>query len=202
MIGQEGKLEVRSGYGHGVDWQYVEGMYWNSRLLTAQGQGAFQETVSLENAAILLSDLEITEIDDLLPALTAIIQREVKKLVIVARSLSDKVIGFLRTNSSPDKFQVIVVSAPGTDIYQQISDLEDLALLTGARPLMTAAGDTLNGFRVQDLGHVCRFWAQQDAFGFAEGKGDPAALQQHLASLRTSEAECGDAQKQKVLQDR
>src|SRR5262249_15493309 len=108
-VGKEGKVEVRAGYGHGVDCQYVEGMYWKSRLITAQGQGTFQQTVSLDNAAILLSDLEITEIDDLLPALTAIFQAKQRKLVIVARSLSDKVIGFLRSNSSPEKFQLIVV---------------------------------------------------------------------------------------------
>jgi chaperonin GroEL len=202
MVGAEGKVEVRAGHGRGVDKEYVEGMYWKSRLLTAQGQGSFERTIRLDDAAILLTDLEITEIDELLPALTLIVQAGVKKLVIVARSLSDTAIGFLRSNSRPDKFQVVAVGAPGAEVYQQVIDLEDLALLTGARPLVAAMGNTLNGFRVSDLGHARLFWAQQDAFGLVEGAGDPAAIGRRIAQLRDAAAECADIQKRKLLQDR
>jgi chaperonin GroEL len=185
IIGEYGRLEIRSGRSRELEREYVEGMYWErglvSREMVTDRQGLRAE---FEDGAILTSDLELTEPEQLLPALEVAIRSDIRSLLIVANKVSDKVIGFLLANRRPDRFQVAAVTTPGSGQEEQAWALEDLAMLAGGRPFIRSAGDTLRQIKPEDFGRARRVWADHRNFGIVGGKGDPRRLRQHIATLR------------------
>jgi chaperonin GroEL len=132
-----------------------------------------QTRTDFEDGAILISSLEIEQPQQLFPALEVALRHNIRSLLIVANKFSEAAIGFLLANKQPDKFQAIAVKTPGYGQEEQAWALEDLAVLTGGRPFIKAAGDTFNAI-------------QQRNFGIVGGKGDPRALRQHIATLRAA----------------
>ncbi|MFQ6102615.1 MAG: TCP-1/cpn60 chaperonin family protein [Anaerolineae bacterium] len=61
--------------------------------------------------------------------------------------------------------------------------MEDLSILTGGRPLLRVAGDTLGGAKPADFGWVRRAWADRTCMGIMGGKGDSRALRAHIKAL-------------------
>lgn len=186
ILGQYGRLEIRSGRTRGLEREYVEGMYWERGLVSREMIVDHQRVKSeFEEAALLISDLDIEEPQQLFPALELAIRSDVRALLIVAGKMSDKVIGFLLANKKPDRFQAVAVTTPGYG-DEQAWALQDLALLTGGRPFLKAAGDSLQSLGVQDFGRARRVWADRQNFGIVGGKGNPRLLRQHMASVRAS----------------
>lgn len=185
IVGPYGRLEVRPGRSRTLEREYVEGMYWDwglhSREMITDHSRAGAE---FENPAILISDLEIEDPRQLLPALEVALHAQIPALVIVAEKLSDAAIGFLLANRKPDRFQVVGVKTPGWDINEKAWALEDLAILTGGRPFIQVAGDTLERIKPQDFGYARRAMADLRTFRIVGGKGNPRALRQHIAGLR------------------
>jgi chaperonin GroEL len=93
---------------------------------------------------------------------------------------------FLQTNKNPERIQVLAVKTPGWDKEQQADALVDLAVLTGGRPYIRAAGETLIRINPSHFGHARRAWVETMNFGIVGGKGDPRKLRQHIATLRSA----------------
>ena len=203
IIGEHGRLELRTGQGRELEREYVEGIYWEKGVLSrAMLTDPVKQRTDLENAAILISDLEIEEPDHLMPTMLLAVKAEQRAMVVIASKLSDKVLGFLHANNKPDKFQVIAVGVPGVTGTDQAAELQDLAVLTGGRPFLRAAGDTLRNVLFEDLGQARRAWADRDNFGIIGGKGDPRQLRQHIATLRAAFKNAKTADDRESIQKR
>jgi chaperonin GroEL len=187
IIGEYGRLEIRPGRSRELEREYVEGMYWERGLVSREMINDHQRLkTEFENAAILISDLEIDDPRQLIPALQLALKADIRALLIVAGKLSAATIGFLLANKKPGKFQAIAVTTPGWAAQEQAGALEDLAILTGGRPFVKAAGDTFNQIQLEDFGRARRVWADHNNFGIVGGKGDARVLRQHMATLRAS----------------
>src|SRR5262245_50772484 len=98
IIGVYGRLETRTGRSLALERDYVEGMYWKGGLLSRQVVTDLAKVRAyLEEPAILISDLEITDPRQLLPAMTLAVQAKFKSMLVVVRSISDATIGLLRS---------------------------------------------------------------------------------------------------------
>jgi chaperonin GroEL len=124
-------------------------------------------------------------------------------LLIVASKLSDSAIAFLLAiNKDPEKFQAIAVKSPEVTTTARAGAMEDLAVLTGGRPLAKAAGYTLGGVTLDDLGRARRLWADRTYLGIIGGKGDPRALRKHIATLRAAFKHADEPQDRNKLRER
>lgn len=187
IIGEYGRLEIRPGRGRELEREYVEGMYWERGLVSREMITDHRRSrTELENSAILISDLDIEQPQQLFPALEIALRAKIGALLIVANKLSDSAIGFLLANKKPEQFQVIAVQTPGFGKEEQAAALEDLALLTGGRPFIQVAGDTVEPIKAEHFGQARRVWADPRNFGIIGGKGDPRALRQHITTLRAA----------------
>ncbi len=204
IIGEYGQIDIRTGRGRELEREYVEGMYWNSGLFSREMiADRLQRRTEMVDSAILISDLELEEPHQLLSLLETTRQAGVRSLVIMAQKLSDRAVALLLSASrEPDKFQVIAVKTPGVGGIDQAATLEDLAILTGGRPIVRAAGATLKGVRLEDLGRARRVWADPHYFGIIGGKGNPRVLRSHLAQLRAAFARAASAEQSQKLQQR
>jgi chaperonin GroEL (HSP60 family) len=62
IIGEYGRLEIRSSQSRRYSREYVEGMYWDGGLLSrAMITDVARQRAELENAAVLITDLEIED---------------------------------------------------------------------------------------------------------------------------------------------
>ncbi|MCK5641563.1 MAG: hypothetical protein KAJ19_12240, partial [Gammaproteobacteria bacterium] len=204
IIGEHGRLETRSGRSRELEREYVEGMYWKSGVFSRQMiLNRTKLRTDMENAAILIGDLEIKDPRQLIPVIEMTMQAEIRSLLIIAGKLSDSAMSMLMMASrDPTKFKAIAVKAPGATTGDRAAALGDLAVLTGGRPLARTAGYTLSGLELQHLGRARRAWADRTYFGIVGGKGDPRALRKHITILRAAFERVEDPADRKKLRER
>jgi chaperonin GroEL len=203
IIGEHGRLEIRSGRGRELEREYVEGIYFEKGLISREMITDVQrQRTEFENTAILISNLEIEDPRHLMPAMMTALKAEFKSLILVVGKLSDKATGFLLANNKKtDKFQTVAVTIPGHGA-DQAGELEDMAILTGGRAFVKVAGDTLQKVQLDDPGQARRVWANRNNFGIIGGKGDARQLRQHIAKLRTAFDKSDDPEVRQKLQKR
>ncbi len=203
IIGEWGQLDVRKGSGRELEREYVEGMYWESKpfsrdMLTAPDL----LRVDLENPAILITNLAIEDPHQLVPLLSMVKQAGIRSLLMTAQKMSDAAIGLLRANNIPDQLQIVAVEAPFGFTPKQQGMMEDLAMLTGGRPIVEASGEGLGHLKPEDLGRVRKAWADRAFFGIVGGRGDPRAVRRHLAELRGAFARAKDPDARQAWRER
>jgi chaperonin GroEL len=189
IVGEFGRVEIRPGRSRELEREYVEGMYWERGAVSREMLSLSDDKrlrIDMEEAAILISDLDIKEPQQLYPVLALAIQADIRSLVIVADDFSERAIGFLLTNKHPEKLRVVAVKTPGWDKEQKAWVLEDLSVLTGGCPFVQVTGDTLTGIKREDFGYARRAWSDRHNFGIIGGKGNPRRLRQHIATLRAA----------------
>jgi chaperonin GroEL len=204
IVGEYGQVDIRTSHGRGLERQYVEGMFWPGGVLSPHmlADQARLRT-DLANAAILIGDLDLEDPRQLMPVLDMVMERRIPSLLIVANKLSDSAIALLLAASrDPERFRAIAARTPGTGVSEQAAAMEDLAILTGGRPLLKAAGDSPRGLKIGDLGYARRAWSDQRHLGIIGGKGDPRALRRHIASLRAGFKAADDPQRRAGLRQR
>jgi chaperonin GroEL len=204
IIGEYGRLEIRSGKSRHLEREYVEGMYWENGLM-ARGMVTDPKLLrtELENAAILISDLKIEEPGQLVPVLELALENGFDSLLVIAQELSDSAIGLLQANAAPEKLQIAAVKTPGAVPSERGAALLDMVKLTGGHAFLTSAGHSrLNGVKLHDLGRARRAWADLHSFGIVGGKGDPRALRKHIADLRGLHKSTPDVKTRQEIQER
>jgi chaperonin GroEL len=204
IIGEYGRIEIRSGQGRDLEREYVEGMYWTGGILSrAMLTDTDRLRADMEDTAILASDLKIEDPEQLIPVLSAAKSAGRSSLMVIAQGLSDRAISLLLANSKPDEFQIVAVKAPGDTQAERGTALLDLVTLTGGRPFLASMGhQTLNGFKYEDLGHARSTWADRNHYGIVGGRGDPRALRKYIADLRAAFKSARGTEARQKLQER
>lgn len=165
VLGEYGRIEVRSGQGRGLAREYVHGIYWESGVYGQVDKTA--KKTYFERCAIFVSDLEFDDPRTLLPIITAATARA-QALVIVASKLSERAIGLLaHINKTSQHFQVTAVKTP-TAQMARIHMLEELGRITRARTYLQVAQEDIHAVQPHDLGSAEQIWANEDYFCVVE----------------------------------
>ena len=184
-IGQYGQVDIRAGHGRRLEYNYVEGSYWRGGAQSKEMLRGFQRgVVEMHDAAILVTDMDIEEPREMVPLMSLALRCGIKNLLLVVASISDTGLSVVLDDRLKDKIRTIVVKIdefhPGELSVLQ----EDIALLTGAKPVLQQAGESLDDVREGDFGEARWVWADDKNFGFASGKGDPVQLREAVRGLR------------------
>ena len=97
--------------------------------------------IVLAEPAILVTDLEIKEPQELLPLLDMACRAGIRNLVLLAAKISERALAVLLLPANRQRIHVVAVKAPVNTVLRE--DLEDMAVLVGGRPLQEKAGDNL-----------------------------------------------------------
>ena len=192
-VGQYGQIDIRAGHGRSVEYNYVEGSYWKGGVQSKEMlRGSQRMVVELQDAAILVTDMDIEEPSELVPLMQFALRSGIKQLLLIVASISEKGLSVVLDGRLREKIQTLVVKIDSYNPSDLILAQEDIALLTGGRPVLQKAGDTLEGVRRSDFGWARWVWADDKNFGFASGKGDPGRLRAQVRRLRDAYAEARD----------
>jgi chaperonin GroEL len=183
--------------------EYVAGAYWDSKRFAnpTQADSPANTRAELLDAAILISDLDLADPQELNTLFALAGKAGLSNLVIVANRMSEAVVGMLyRVNQESDKFKVIATRTPGPSAVDQAAFMDDLAVLTGGRPRLKVVGNTLSGATSDDFGTARRVWADRDYLGLAGGQGDARQIRGRLQTLRRSLARTSEPAQRRQLQ--
>ncbi len=201
-IGPEGVVLVDPDDGSSVHVQLVQGVHWQSRLLTPEFVPAGTTSWQLLEPRILLTDWKLEEADQLVPLLDDCARHRVRRLLIVANELGDSARAVLAANLARGTLeQVAVVAAPSVGL-QQTRILEDLAALCGGRAFRQQAGERPQQARLADLGSARQVLVTRWTFAVLGGRGTRAAIRQRLALAEAERERAQDEAARRRAQER
>ena len=203
IIGEYGRLDIRASHSRTMEREYVEGMYWKNGVASREMLAdKIKLRTEMENVAVLVSDLKLTDVDTVVPLLAQAKAAEYGGLLVVAYEFSSSVLGLLVANSS-DEFPIVAVQSPGKHPEERGTALLDMVKLAGGQAYLTSAGhQTLAGLQSSDLGRARSAWATTVTFGIVGGKGNARALRAHIAELRSAYKAADEVETRQALQER
>lgn len=147
----------------------------------------------LERPYILITDYRLTEANDLIGLMNALVAKGKHSLLIIAENVEQYALATLIINEPhvmnpqtkmPGSMQSVAVVAPSGDDRTTI--LEDIALLTGGRVFSASKGDKLQDAKIEDLGRADRFIGRRDGAVIIGPKGKKADIKKAIEDLRKS----------------
>jgi chaperonin GroEL len=203
LIGEYGILQIRGGRSRTVEKEYIEGSFWSGGLYSKDMiLDINKQRTQFIDASILLSDLELDEPEQLVPVLQAVAEAQIPNLVIMANKVSDRVMGLLAVSQKQSKARMVAVKVPGMRLDEQMNALEDLAVLTGGKTFIKAAGDTFKTLSAESFGKARKIWADMNYLGVSGGKGDPIGRREQIEKLRRGYLLAEEADQRTKLRER
>lgn len=136
----------------------------------------------LEDAYVLVTDMKISNINDIVPMLQAVVDAH-KPLLIIAEDLDSDVTSTLIVNKLRGTFTVVAVKAPEFGDLQKAS-LQDIAILTGAKFYSKDLGMQLKDLTIEDLGAAKRITIKKDSTTIVGGEGLKKDVEDRIAELQ------------------
>ena len=204
IIGAYGQLDIRKDQGRRLRRDYVEGMTWDGGLFS---RDMIQNSADLQTVydepAFVLADFKVDDPRHIMPMLELAVDHNIKRLILVAADLGPSAIaGLMMANGKLKDFQVMAVRGPGMNADDRQAAMEDIAIASGAKPLIQVAGDTLRDVTAAHIGRARRGWASTATFGIIGGKGEPRQLRRHISRLQGQLESSDDAELRERLTGR
>ena len=182
-VGREGAIAIEDGSGLSSVLEVVEGLQFGNGYLSAYFINQLEkQTVVLDNALILLADRRLDSIKDLLPVLEEVVKAG-QPLMVITEDLDNDTLAALVINQIRGSIKTCAVKAPGFG-EQRKAQLQDMAVLTGARLVSEETGLSLAKLQLADLGRARRVEVSKDHTTLIGGGGDPQALTERVQALR------------------
>jgi len=203
IVGEDGLLEIRAGRGRDIEHELIAGSYWPGAVVSkAMIYDTSRSRTVFENAAILITDLAIETPQDLVPVIRTAVDAQVSRLVVMCSKISEQAHAILIQSRKTDKLQIIGVKTPSIRSDVQMTSMLDMAVLTGGKMLVKAAGDTFAGVTPQHFGHARRIWASEEYSGLVHPQGNPKEIRRHLNTLQAAYKNAAKDEERQGLQER
>lgn len=182
-VGKDGVITVEEGKSLETTVDLVEGMQFDKGYISPHFINDFDSMqVSLEKPYILVYEKKISSVKDFVPLLEKVVKSG-RPLLIVAEDIEGEALATLVVNKLRGTFQVAAVKAPGFGDRRKAM-LEDIAILTGAKPIFEDLGLKLENVDLGDLGQAKKVTIDKDNTTIIEGAGDTAAIKGRIDSIR------------------
>src|SRR5881398_818333 len=183
-VGKDGVITVEEAKGLETTLEVVEGMQFDRGYLSPYFvTDPERMEVVLEDPYILINEKKISSMKDLLPLLEQV-ARAGKPLLIIAEEVEGEALATLVVNKLRGSLNACAVRAPGFGDRRKAM-LEDIATLTGGKPIMEETGLKLEGVKLDDLGRAKRVTVDKDNTTIVDGAGAGTAIAGRIKQLRT-----------------
>ena len=199
-VGKNGLVTVEEGRGLTTEVEIKEGMEFDKGYASSYFATDPQRmTAEIDDAHILITDMKITNLQDMLPFLENFVKVS-KNLVIIADDIEGEALATLVVNKLRGTFNVLAVKAPGFGDRRKAM-LEDIALLTGGTVISEDTGRKLESVTLEDCGQADKVKADADSTQIIGGAGDKSDVKARITQLK-SEIEKSDSEfdREKLLE--
>ena len=169
-VGKDGVITVEEGQSLETDVELVEGMQFDKGYLSPHfvTNTTTMEAV-LEDCYILVHEKKINSAKDLLPILGKVAESG-KSLLLIAEDIDGEALATLVVNRLRGVLKIAAVKAPGFGDRRKAM-LQDIAILTGADPIMEELGINIENIDLSNLGRAKKITIDKDATTIIEGAG-------------------------------
>ena len=200
-VSQNGVITVEESKTAETYSEVVEGMQFDRGYVTPYmvTDNDKMEAV-IDDALILITDKKISNIQEILPVLEAVLNAG-KKLVIIADDIEGQALATIILNKLRGTFTCVCVKAPGFGDRRK-EMLKDIAILTGGTYISSELNMNLPDTQITDLGTARQIKVTKDNTVIVDGAGDANEIKARIAEIKnTISVTTSDYDKEK-LQER
>jgi chaperonin GroEL len=200
-VGKDGVITVEESKSAETALDVVEGMQFDRGYLSPYFvTDPERMDVVLENALVLIHEKKISAMKDMLPLLEQV-ARLGQPLLIIAEDVEGEALATLVVNKLRGTLNAAAVKAPGFGDRRKAM-LDDIAVLTGGRPLTEDLGLKLENVKVEDLGRVKKVIIDKDNTTLVDGAGKPSDIEGRIKQIRAQIEETTSDYDKEKLQER
>lgn len=182
-VGKEGVITVDQSNTFETELEVVEGLQYDKGYVSPyMVTNREKMEITLENAALLVTDYKISSIQDILPLLEQIVANP-RPLLVIAEDIDQEVVATLVVNKLRGTFNVVATKAPSFGDNQKAM-LEDIAIVSGATFIAKDLGFNLKETKLEHLGRVSKVIVKKDDTTLIGGQGDTESIQARVNELR------------------
>jgi chaperonin GroEL len=200
-VGKEGVVTVEEGKNFGIDLEVVEGMMFDRGYLSPYFVTNSEKMIAeLENPFILLFEKKLSNLQQMLPVLEAVVQSG-RPLLIIAEDVEGEALATLVVNKLRGGLKVAAVKAPGFGDRKKFM-MEDIAILTGGQLISEDLGMKLENVNVQMLGSAKRITISKENTIIIDGSGSKTDIATRCSQIRNQVEETTSDYDKEKLQER
>jgi chaperonin GroEL len=156
--------------------------------------------VEMEDAYVLINEKKLSQLNELLPLLEAVVQSG-KPLVIIAEDVEGEALATLVVNRLRGGLKVAAVKAPGFGDRRKAM-LQDIAVLTGGQAISEDLGIKMENVTLAMLGRAKKVMIDKENTTIVSGAGKKADIEARVAQIKAQIEETTSDYDREKLQER
>ena len=182
-VGQNGVITVEDSNTAETYSEVVEGMQFDRGYITPYmvTDNEKMEAV-IKDALILITDKKISNIQEILPILEAVLNAG-RQLVIIAEDIEGEALATIILNRLRGTFTCVCVKAPGFGDRRK-EMLQDIAILTGGQVISSDLGLDLKETTIDQLGQARQVKVTKETTTIVDGAGTRAQIIDRLNQVK------------------
>jgi len=200
-VGRTGVVTVEEGRGLESTVDVVEGMQFDRGYLSPQfitDEDSMQ--CVLEDCRILIYEKKLSSASGLIPLLERISESN-KPLLIISEDVEGEALATLVVNKLRGTLSCCAVKAPGYGDRRKAM-MEDIGILTNARPIFESLGVELENVPLSDLGRARKVTITDDTTTIVGGAGSQGDIEARCAQIQREIEETTSDYDREKLQER
>ena len=200
-VSKDGVITIEESKTSSTDVEVVEGMQFDKGYVSPYMVTDTEKMEAiLDNPYILITDKKISNIQEILPLLEALMQNS-GKLLIIADDVEGEVLSTLLVNKLRGVLNVVAVKAPGYGDKRK-EMLEDIAILTGGEVITSDLGLELKDTTLEQLGRARQVKIQKENTIIVDGLGNKENIADRVKQIRAALEETKSEYEKEGLQER
>ena len=200
-VSNDGVITIEESKTSNTELNVVEGMQFDKGYVSPYMVTDTEKMEAiLENPYILITDKKISNIQEVLPLLEALMQQS-GKLVVICDDIEGEALSTLVLNKLRGVLNVVAVKAPGFGDKRKAM-LEDIAILTGGEVITSDLGLELKDVQIEQLGRAKQVKVQKENTIIVDGMGNKEKIAERVKQIRTQIEETTSSYDKEGLQER
>src|SRR5213079_2648794 len=176
-VGNEGVITVEEAKSLETELEVVEGMQFDRGYISPYFvTNADKMRVEMEDAYVLINEKKLSQLNELLPLLEAVVQSG-KPLLIIAEDVEGEALATLVVNKLRGGLKVAAVKAPGFGDRRKAM-LQDIAVLTAGQAISEDLGIKLENVTINMLGRAKKVMIDKENTTIVHGAGKKADIEE------------------------
>src|SRR5450432_3404986 len=200
-VGNESVITVEEAKSLETELEVVEGMQFDRGYISPYFvTNADKMRVEMEDAYVLINEKKLSQLNELLPLLEAVVQSG-KPLVIIAEDVEGEALATLVVNRLRGGLKVAAVKAPGFGDRRKAM-LEDIAVLTGGQLISEDLGIKLENVTLDMLGTAKKVRIDKENTTIVDGAGKKKDIEGRIGQIKAQIEETTSDYDREKLQER
>ena len=200
-VSKDGVITIEESKTSNTELNVVEGMQFDKGYVSPYMVTDTDKMEAIvDNPYILITDKKISNIQEILPLLEALMQQS-GKLVIICDDIEGEALSTLVLNKLRGVLNVVAVKAPGFGDKRKAM-LQDIAILTGGEVITSDLGLELKDTQIEQLGRARQVKVQKENTIIVDGAGDKQQIADRVGQIKAQINETKSEYDKEGLQER